>query len=68
MKYGYQSLSAHIKTQIAKDLYLLKNGFVNEVIWHFYRSGESNTGGGSGPLIEALKEAGFKINIIEKGK
>jgi hypothetical protein len=61
-KYGYQSLSSSIKSEIQKDLWLLQNNKdVKEVIWHFYRSEVSGTGGGSGPLIDALKEAGFKI-------
>jgi len=60
-KYGYQSLSKPIKVEIAKDLWLLQNGYVKEVVWHFYQSAVSGTGGGSGPLIDALKEAGFKI-------
>ena len=60
-KYGYQSLSTFIQTEISKDLYLLQNGIVTSVEWHFYVSQISNSGGPSAPLLEALVNAGFKV-------
>ncbi len=60
-KYGYQGLSKFIKNEIAKDLYLIKQGY--KVEWHFYWSQVSNSGGPSGPLRKALQAAG--ITIIE---
>ena len=60
-KYGYQGLSTFIQTEISKDLYLLQNGIVSSVEWHFYVSQVSNSGGPSAPLLEALVDAGFKI-------
>lgn len=60
-KYGYQSLSTFIQNEIAKDLYLLQNGYVTAVEWHFYVSQVSNSGGPSGALLEALLDAGFKV-------
>lgn len=58
-KYGYQGLSSFIKQEVMKDAYLRAHGYVVE--WHFYWSQISNTGGPSGPLYQALKEAGIKI-------
>jgi hypothetical protein len=58
-KYGYQSLSGPIQQQIAKDSYLIGQGYTVE--WHFYWSAASNTGGPSGPLRDALVNAGIKI-------
>ena len=58
-KYGYQGLSAFIKSEIIKDKYLISKGF--RIEWHFYWSEISNSGGPSGPLRKALIEAGIKI-------
>ena len=60
-KYGYQGLSKFIQSEIVRDSYLLNNNIVKAVEWHFYYSGVSNTFGPSGPLYEALENAGFKI-------
>jgi len=60
-KYGYQGLTQQIIKEIEKDLWLLTNGVVDSVEWHFFWSAGSNTGGGSKALIEALVEAGFEI-------
>ena len=58
-KYGYQGLSSFIKQEILKDAYLITKGYTIE--WHFYWSQISDTGGASGPLKQALQEAGIKI-------
>ncbi len=58
-KYGYQSLSQFMKNEIAKDSYLMQQGY--KVEWHFYWSQVSNSGGPSGPLRQALQAAGIKI-------
>ena len=60
-KYGYQALSSFIQTEIARDAWLLQNGLVNEVQWHFYFSQSSQTIGGSNPLIQALLQAGIQV-------
>ena len=60
-KYGYQGLSEFIKTEIARDAWLLETGKVKIVEWHFYVSQITGKGGPSGPLLEALLEAGIKV-------
>ncbi len=60
-EYGNQSLSLRIRCEIIKDKWLLSNGHVDYVEWHFFTSMKSSTIGGSQPLYNALKAAGFKI-------
>ncbi len=61
-KYGYVSLTQFVQQQIAKDIWLLQNNAaVKAVEWHFYQSVATGKGGPSGPLLEALIDAGFKI-------
>jgi RHS repeat-associated protein len=60
-KYGYQGLSEFIKTEIARDAWLLETGRVKAVEWHFYVSQVTGKGGPSGPLLEALLEAGITV-------
>ena len=60
-KYGYQSLSTFIQSEIAKDAWLLQNGVVEEVQWHFYLSQASGSIGGSVPLIKALIDVGIQV-------
>ena len=62
-KYGYQGLSAFIKTEIARDSWLLQNGIVKMVEWHFYFSEASQSIGPSMPLLDALHKAGIKVVI-----
>lgn len=63
-KYGYQSASSFIKTEVSKDAYLLQVGQeVQRVEWHFYQSAASNTAGMSKNLEKMLVDAG--INIIK---
>lgn len=54
-------LSQFIHSEIARDSLLLKNNRVSQVEWHFYYSVISDTFGPSGPLRQALEDAGFKI-------
>ena len=60
-KYGYQALTSFIQTEIERDAWLLQNGVVSEVQWHFYFSQISETIGGSYPLIRALLESGIQV-------
>lgn len=54
-------LTFQIKTEVARDAWLLQSGAVNEVQWHFYYSEASQTIGGSYPLIRALLDAGIQV-------
>ena len=60
-KYGYQGLSQFIQTEIARDAWLLETKQVKAVEWHFYVSQITGKGGPSGPLLQALLEAGIKV-------
>ena len=60
-KYGFQGLSQFIKQEIAKDAWLLQNGIVNRVEWHFYYSQISETGGLTSPLLDELINNGIHI-------
>jgi hypothetical protein len=64
VKYGQQSLTQAIQSQIAKDAWLLNNHHdITQVIWHFHRSAQTGLGGPSGPLLQALIDAGFKVML-----
>ena len=58
-KVGRTSLTRRIRNQIAKDVDLLSTGAVEGVEWHFF--GSSTGVGPTGPLREALVEAGIDI-------
>jgi hypothetical protein len=60
---SHQGLSAFIKTEIARDSWLLQNGIVKMVEWHFYFSEASQSIGPSMPLLDALHKAGIKVVI-----
>ena len=60
-KYGYQGLSKFIQNEINKDAWLLKNGYVKSVEWHFYVSQITSKGGPSAPLLKELLRHGFKV-------
>lgn len=62
-KYGYQGLSNFIRTEIARDSWLLAQEVVNRVEWHFYYSEISQSIGPSFPLLKALQEAGIHVVI-----
>jgi RHS repeat-associated protein len=61
-KVGYQTLNAQARSQIAKDVELTQSGQVGGVAWHFFQSPVTGLGGPSGPLADALRNAG--INVI----
>ena len=61
VKYGYAALSQFIQTEVQRDAYLLQQGTVNAVEWHFFISQVTGKGGPSTPLLEALLEAGIKV-------
>jgi RHS repeat-associated protein len=56
-KIGYKGASKFIKKQFSKDLELLDEGQLEEVVWIFYESPKSGKSGASGPLLEMFKEA-----------
>ncbi len=60
-KYGYVSLTQFIQAQIEKDAYLLQEGAVKSVEWHFYVSQVTGAGGPSAPLLEELLRRGFVV-------
>ena len=61
VKYGYVALSKFVQTEIERDIYLVQSGQVNSVEWHFFVSNVTGKGGPSGPLLEALLNAGIKV-------
>lgn len=63
-KYGYQSASSFIKTEVSKDAYLLQVWQeVQRVEWHFYQSAASNIAGMSKNLEKMRVDA--VINMIK---
>ena len=64
IKTGYQSLSSTISQEIAKDVELLANGSVREVVWHFYPSPINGSIGGSQPLLDLLAQEGIIVEIL----
>ncbi len=62
-KVGYTSLTQSVQTQIAKDTELLQTGNVQGVTWNFFTSPVTGRGGPSGPLYNALQNAGFGVVI-----
>ena len=62
-KVGYTSLTQSVQSQIAKDQWLVENGYVNGVQWEFSPSGVTAQVGPSGPLAAALEKAGFPWSI-----
>ncbi len=62
-KVGYTCLSQRIKTQILKDVYLMKNGDVSSVVWEFYRSDITGRVGASKELLQFLTEHGIDFVI-----
>ena len=61
-KYGYASLSKFIESEVERDAFLLKNGQVKVVEWHFYVSKATGVGGPSEALKKKLIEN--RINIV----
>lgn len=63
-KVGFQELSGNTATQVEKDAELLKSGQINEITWSFFRSPKTGKVGGSDELLQALKKAGIKTEIL----
>ena len=61
VKYGAVSLSKFIQSEIERDIYLMQTGRIKFVEWHFFISNITGKGGPSGPLLEALLNAGIKV-------
>ncbi|WP_230961887.1 filamentous hemagglutinin N-terminal domain-containing protein [Burkholderia anthina] len=62
-KVGYTSLDSFTKTQVLKDIELMKTGAVNGVAWHFYTSPVTGMGGPSPGLLKMLNDANIKVVI-----
>jgi RHS repeat-associated protein len=62
-KVGYQTLTKNLATQIAKDAELIQSGQIQGAAWHFFQSPLTGLGGPSGPLANALRQAGIQIII-----
>lgn len=63
-KVGYTSASSHVRDEFARDLQLLAEGEVDEVVWTFFRSPRTGKIGASKPLQDMFEEAqsqGFNI-------
>jgi filamentous hemagglutinin len=61
-KVGYTTLTSATRAQIAKDAALISAGTrVTSVTWHFFASPITGLGGPSGPLTNALINAGIRI-------
>jgi RHS repeat-associated protein len=58
-KVGRASLTSLTRSQIAKDLELIKSGQLKGAVWHFFRSPVTNKIGPTNPLASALKKAGI---------
>ncbi|WP_419762447.1 DUF637 domain-containing protein [Burkholderia contaminans] len=62
-KVGYTSLDSFTKTQVVKDIELMKTGVVNGVTWNFYTSPVTGMGGPSPGLLKMLNDADIKVVI-----
>ena len=60
-KYGYVTATEFIRKQVAKDAFLLREGIVDVVEWHFYISQQTGLGGASQTLLKMLFDAGIKV-------
>jgi hypothetical protein len=61
-KVGYTTLTRFVQSQINKDAWLVANNpRVDSAAWHFFESPVTGLVGPSGPLREALTNAGIKI-------
>ncbi len=59
-KVGFTELTPFIKKQILKDAELLKNGDIEGVKWHFFKSEISGKGGANQKVYDFLKENGIE--------
>lgn len=64
-KVGRTSASKFIRRQIAKDYELLQKGRVNAIEWEFTRSAVTGKVGPTGPLRQALQNAGITWRCVE---
>lgn len=64
-KVGYTSATKFIKTQIAKETFLLSKGELKQSIWHFYRSPITGKIGATKNLINLLKSNNITVVIHE---
>lgn len=62
-KVGPVSLTEFTKRQILKDAWLVRNGDIDGVQWHFLASGVSNKVGPTKPLLDFLEENGISYTI-----
>lgn len=62
-KVGYVSLSESVQKQIRSDAWLVKNGQVESVHWHFFASAGSNTMGASKNVLNLLDELGISYTF-----
>ena len=62
---GYVAATDFIKKQAAKDAELLATKQVDEVVWHFFRSADTQKIGPSAPLKKLLEDYGIKVVIYE---
>lgn len=62
-KVGYQSLTAGIKRQIAKDVDLVESGQLKSAVWHFFESPITGLKGPSKPLLQELERNGIRVII-----
>jgi len=59
-KVGVTSLSKIVEQQVMKDMELLQTREIRGAVWHFFRSPVTGMVGPSGPLKEALENAGIR--------
>lgn len=64
-KVGYTCLSKRVKIQILKDAYLKENGFVDDVVWEFFKSDATGRIGATKALKDFLTSNGIKYIIHE---
>ncbi len=62
-KVGYTTLTQFVKKQVLKEAEILERGDVDEVVWHFFKSGVTGKVGPSQPLADFLTENGIKYII-----
>jgi RHS repeat-associated protein len=62
-KVGRTSLTRAIASQVSMDTELLSTGIIKSSVWHFFQSPVTGKIGPTGPLAQALKNAGIKIVI-----
>lgn len=63
MTTGGGVLDDKMLVKITKDEHSLDNGFLDEVVWHFFLSARSNLVGPTPALLDGLKVRGIKAKI-----